>query len=305
MPPRLTGNLIVLLCMVLWASNFPVTERLLEDWHPLLLVAPRLGVAALFLLGLMVLAGQTSVLRRVRWGEIVRVGGLGLGVSTTLLVWGQHYSNPVSVAIIVTTMPIVSAVMGLMDGRERVTVLLSLGIAAAIAGGILASLPPDGASPDFRGGEILVAASVFGFTWFTRVAVFRLADLPDIAKTALMMTMATLVVALAAIVGVASGTVEARYEVSLPAFGMFLWLGCASNGGSMLLWLMGARRLGVTVAAIHLNGVPFYVILMALVVGGSIYTSQVWGACLVAAGALLAQWPGLGRAKRVASPAPE
>jgi drug/metabolite transporter (DMT)-like permease len=275
MPPRLTGNLIVLLCMVLWASNFPVTERLLEDWHPLLLVAPRLGVAALFLLGLMVLAGQTSVLRRVRWGEIVRVGGLGLGVSTTLLVWGQHYSNPVSVAIIVTTMPIVSAVMGLMDGRERVTVLLSLGIAAAIAGGILASLPPDGASPDFRGGEILVAASVFGFTWFTRVAVFRLADLPDIAKTALMMTMATLVVALAAIVGVASGTVEARYEVSLPAFGMFLWLGCASNGGSMLLWLMGARRLGVTVAAIHLNGVPFYVILMALVVGGSIYTSQV------------------------------
>lgn len=305
MPPRLAGNLIVLLCMVLWASNFPVTERLLEDWHPLLLVAPRLGVAALFLLGLMVLAGQASVLTRVRWGEIARVGGLGLGVSTTLLVWGQHYSNPVSVAIIVTTMPLVSAVMGLMDGRKRVTILLSLGIVVAIAGGILAGLPPDGARADFRGGEILVVASVFGFTWFTRVAVFRLSDLPDIAKTALMMSVASLVVALAAIAAVATGTVEARYELSLPSVGMFLWLGCVSNGGSMLLWLMGARRLGVTVAAIHLNGVPFYVILMALAVGGSLYISQVWGACLVAAGALLAQLPALGRARNAASTAPK
>ena len=50
-------------------------------------------------------------------------------------------------------------------------------------------------------------------------------------------------------------------------------------------------ELGVTVTAIHLNGVPFYVILMALAVGGAIHGAQVWGACLVAAGALLAQLP--------------
>ena len=59
----------------------------------------------------------------------------------------------------------------------------------------------------------------------------------------------------------------------------------------MVFWMTASRLLGVTVASIHLNGVPFYVILMALAVGGTIYTSQVWGACLVAAGALLAQLP--------------
>ncbi|MEE9196240.1 MAG: hypothetical protein V3U44_10395, partial [Alphaproteobacteria bacterium] len=80
-------------------------------------------------------------------------------------------------------------------------------------------------------------------------------------------------------------------DLSPASLGLVLWLGVISNGLTMVLWMTASRLLGVTIAAIHLNGVPFYVILMALAVGGAIYTPQVWGACLVAAGALLAQWP--------------
>ena len=302
MSPRLSGNLTTQAAVVLWATSFPATEALLAGWHPLPLVAVRLAVSALSLTFMMVLAGQARLLLRLPWRDIALVGGLGLGAGTVLLVWGQDYSNPVTVAIIVTTLPLVSAVMGLALGQERVTAMIALGLACAIAGGVLASLPPEGASLDFRGGEILVVGSVVLFTWFSRASVIRLSGLPDLAKTAATLIAATVVVSLASAVAVYSGAVEVRYDLSLPSIGLLVWIGCVANGTSMFLWLVGARKLGVTIAAIHLNAVPFYVILIALVLGGSLFLSQVWGACLVALGALLAQLPAFRRARRATAP---
>jgi drug/metabolite transporter (DMT)-like permease len=295
--PRVSGNLVTVMSMVLWATAFPVTELLLEGWHPLLMVPPRLAFATLGLGLLMLFLGGAGRLRGVPWRDVALLGGLGLGAGTTLLVWGQAYSNPVSVAIIATTMPLVSAVVGLIGGRERVTPAIGLGIACAIAGGILASWPPEGGSPDFRGGEILVLGSVLLFVWYSRASVDRLAELSDLTKAALTMGAALVVVTIATAAAVSGGLVEARYEASLASLGLLLWLGCVSNGPSMVLWLFGARQLGVTIASIHLNAVPFYVILIALAAGGSLYPTQVWGACLVALGALLAQLPGLRRAR--------
>jgi drug/metabolite transporter (DMT)-like permease len=78
-----------------------------------------------------------------------------------------------------------------------------------------------------------------------------------------------------------------------------LWLGVVATGATMVLWMTASRLLGVTVTCIHLNSVPFYVILMALAVGGTIFASQVWGAGLVAAGAVLSQLPARKRASRL------
>ena len=68
-----------------------------------------------------------------------------------------------------------------------------------------------------------------------------------------------------------------------------LWLGTMAIGLSVLLWFTCARLLGLTVAAIHTNLAPFYVMLMALAVGGTVSGRQLAGALLVAGGALLAQ----------------
>ena len=68
-----------------------------------------------------------------------------------------------------------------------------------------------------------------------------------------------------------------------------LWMSMIAIGVSVPLWFMSARILGITVAAIHTNLAPFYVMLMALAFGGAISGRQVLGAVLVATGALLAQ----------------
>ena len=57
----------------------------------------------------------------------------------------------------------------------------------------------------------------------------------------------------------------------------------------MGFWVLSADRIGVTVAAIHINVVPFYVVILMLWFGGSLILTQIAGAILVAVGVILAQ----------------
>ena len=54
-------------------------------------------------------------------------------------------------------------------------------------------------------------------------------------------------------------------------------------------WFLGVRLLGITVASMHQNLAPLYVMLVALLLGGSVVAGQVGGAVLVLAGAAIAQ----------------
>ncbi|HEX9767775.1 MAG TPA: DMT family transporter [Kiloniellales bacterium] len=299
MSTLVSGNLVALLCMVLWATTFPVTDLLLRDWHPLLLVPARLVPGTLVILLITILAGQGKAIRRAPWGTLLLIGGVGMGLGTTLIVWAQDYSDPVTVSIIVTMTPLASALMGYVAGSERVTIALAFALVCAIAGGILISLKPEVAGLNLRGGEVLALISVILWAWFARAAVSRLGDLPDLARAAFSMTAASMAVLLITGAALVAGGVEVRYDLSLPSIGLVLWLGVVANGVTMVFWMTASRLLGVTVTSIHLNGVPFYVIVMALAAGGTIYASQLWGACLVAAGALLAQLPARKRGARL------
>jgi len=68
-----------------------------------------------------------------------------------------------------------------------------------------------------------------------------------------------------------------------------LWLCPIAAGVSLVFWLRSAEYLGVTIAAIHINLVPFYVIVIAFFSGGRLSSYQIIGACLVMAGAVITQ----------------
>jgi drug/metabolite transporter (DMT)-like permease len=88
-----------------------------------------------------------------------------------------------------------------------------------------------------------------------------------------------------------SGWVElnAPWSVSdLPLIGGLCVFGV---GLSMVCWMISAEKIGVTIAALHINALPFYVLLIGLMFGGTLLMSQVMGVVLVATGAVLAQIP--------------
>ncbi len=297
MSPRITGNVLGVLCMALWATNFPIADRLLADWHPVLLTPVRAGVAAIALIAITIAVGQWRQLFAMRVVHMAGAGGLLLSASNLLFVWGQAHVDPVTAAVIVSSLPVASVAIGLATRTERLTIMLAAGIVLAVVGGFLASMGLQGGS----GGEgegsvigaVMIAIGVLCYAWHTRVIVTVSPHISALAKAAICMTVSALMTGIAAEFSLLVGVIPLMYDLTPASLAMIAWTGAVAIGGTTALWFASSRMIGVTIAAMHHNMVPFYVMLMALSLGGVISGQTIAGATLVVLGAVLAQMPGL------------
>lgn len=288
----LRGNLLVALSVLIWSTAFPLTDRLLRGWDPILMTPLRLGIGAVTLLLLLAATRNLRRLGGVPWAAAFWVGGLGAGFGVILLLIGQSLSDGVTASIIATTGPAVALLFAWVAGDGRPRRLAVLGVALAIAGGLMATLGGAELRAGFRGGELLVLAAIALWTWYSRAGIARLPLLDDLTRATVLLSAAALVSAGLAAAALALGIARPRYDLSTGSLAMLLWIGTVSVGLSMPLWFAGVRRLGVTVASMHQNMAPVYVMLMALAAGGTLVGGQVLGAALVLAGAAITQLRG-------------
>ncbi len=293
MSGRVVGNAVAFVAMMLWATQFPAMEHVMQTWQPILMTPLRLSASAICLLFLLLVTGRSRHIQNVPWRQVWILGGIALTASTVLFVWGQKYTHPVTAAIIVSMMPVMSVVMGYLQRREELSIPIGIGIVLAVFGGYLTALAPDQGwlSFHFRGGEPLLLAAIICFVWYTRETTHRLSGMSELAQAAFTLTFAALGSALFAVAAILLGYAEPVYEFSLTSVGIIAWVGGIAVGVSMVLWFTAARRIGVTVTTMHHNLVPFYVMVMAVATGGALVQTQAWGALLVCAGAVLAQIP--------------
>ncbi|HJL51865.1 MAG: DMT family transporter [Arenicellales bacterium] len=288
---RTQGNVMAVLSMLLWSTSFPISEVLLMRWDALSLAVVRLGGGALML----TLMGW-GIRNRYSWTNwpvrsALMIGAVGIGIGTFALNLGLKYSNPVNVSVIVTTIPLFSVMLGVIKHEETLSPRIMIAIGLAICGGVLVSWSSTQTQAGFQGGELLVLGAVILWTWYSRVSVTRLLVIPAYPRTVLTILGGALCLIPVALVLEGSGWVDlnAPWSVSdLPLIGGL----CAFGVGlSMVCWMISAEKIGVTIAALHINALPFYVLLLGLMFGGTLLMSQVTGAVLVATGAVLAQIP--------------
>ena len=293
MRARVVGNAVAFVSMMLWATQFPAMEHVMQSWQPLLMAPFRLGASAICLLFLLALTGGAHHIRNVPWRDVWIVGGIALTASTVFFVWGQKYTHPVTAAIIVSMMPVLSVLMNFVERRERIDVAVAAGILLTVVGGYITALAPDQGwlSFELRGGELPLLVAVGCFVWYTREATERLGGISELAQAAFTLAFASVGSALVAVAAILLGIAEPVYDFSFASIGIIAWVGAIAIGVPMALWLAASKRLGVTVTAMHHNLVPFYVMIMAVAVGGSLVETQALGALLVCMGALLAQIP--------------
>jgi drug/metabolite transporter (DMT)-like permease len=219
------------------------------------------------------------------------VGAVGIGIGTLALNLGIKYSNPINVSVIATTIPLFSVMLGVIKHEETLSLRIMVSIGLAICGGVLVSWSSTQTQAGFQGGELLMLGAVILWTWYSRVAVTRLLVIPAYPRTVLTMLGGALCLIPVALVLEGSGWVD----LSAPWSGFdFVLIGglCVFGVGlSMVCWMISAEKIGVTIAALHINALPFYVLLLGLMFGGTLLMSQVIGAVLVATGAVLAQIP--------------
>ena len=282
---------MAVLSMLLWSTSFPISEVLLMRWDALSLAVVRLGGGALML----TLMGW-GIRNRYSWTNwpvrsALMIGAVGIGIGTFALNLGLKYSNPVNVSVIVTTIPLFSVMLGVIKHEETLSPRIMIAIGLAICGGVLVSWSSTQTQAGFQGGELLVLGAVILWTWYSRVSVTRLLVIPAYPRTVLTILGGALCLIPVALVLEGSGWVDlnAPWSVSdLPLIGGL----CAFGVGlSMVCWMISAEKIGVTIAALHINALPFYVLLIGLMFGGTLLMSQVMGVVLVATGAVLAQIP--------------
>lgn len=290
--PRLTANLIGMASMLIWATGFPAVDRLLPIYGPLPLTALRMGSAALLLLPLWLILDGTPAIARAPWRRGLGIGTVGFGIGAFLIVLAQQMTDAVTVAIISSTMPVIGITLEcLFDGR-RLTPLLLAGLALALLGGMLAYLSGIG-SLGLGLGALAAFGSTFGFAWGSRETVRALPELTPVGRCAITFGGAALATSLCALAaGLAGKTSIDWAAIDTANLMMLAYYGIGSLAISQVLWIVAVERLGIGIAAMHINAAPFYTMIFVWLLGAAFNWPQLGGAALVLLGVILAQRPG-------------
>ncbi|MEK9915278.1 MAG: DMT family transporter, partial [Paracoccaceae bacterium] len=177
----IAGNTLALIAIFLFAAGFPAAEVLLEVWHPITLMFFRLilAVATLVILWIF-MEGLTQVLN-APWFKGIKIGILGFGIGTNLLLFAQWFTDPVTVALLATLIPVSAAILEVWDGRRKLTIKFAGGLIASITGGLIAV--SENISIDLGWGVLMALASGFFYMWASDKSVTGLSAISSIARS--------------------------------------------------------------------------------------------------------------------------
>ena len=295
----LKGNLLCFAAMVAWAVGFPAVEPLLDTWGVLALIAARMTVGASLLIIVLWLVEGAAPLQTVHWRNGVVVGALGFGLGTTLLLLGQALSDPVTTAIVAAMSPVAGAVYEFLFDRRRASLRLIAGVTLSIIGGLIA-VGPALFTGEAGLGALFCIISVFAFVWGTRAANRQMPGDSALARTTVTSVGAAAFCAIAwgAAAALSLGTAEAGAFGPVEIANFLVWTILAFVI-SQTLWLWSAGALGVLVASLQMNAVPFYVMIAGVLALGAEWSwTQAAGAAVVGLGVIVAQSP-LRRVRKV------
>ena len=285
----LSGHLICMASMVVWAAGLPAAEFLIPIMPSDQLGAVRISLAALVLLPVWLFADGLRAVIRADWVRGILVGSL-IGVAAWCLIMGQAAGGPVTAAVITAAMPVVAITLEvLLDGR-RLSLQLLAGIALSMAGGVLA-LDFSAGGSNVALGALFCAASVLLYTLGSRLTVTAFPALSLIGRTAL--TMAGAAISMLVIAGINLAFGAPLADPGLWGTREVIALCLFAVGGlalCQLLWIVSINRIGIGMSSLHTNASPFYVMLiMFLWLSAPWNWLQAGAAALVAIGVLVAQ----------------
>ena len=276
--------------MFLWAFGFPAVEVLLESWGSLTLVFFRFFITILILIPFWLFMEGVKIIQKAPIFKSIIIGFIGWGLGGNLLIVGQKLSDPVTTAICAAMMPIFGAIVELIYDRRKITSNIVIGISLAVFGGYLATGVKfsDG---KFGLGAIICIVAVILFAWGTRASTKGLSNLTYLGQSALTMTGGTIASLVFCLVSLIFGLSETKvgnfdyYHIIL-----LLIFVLVSQTISQTIWIFGSGKLGVLLASLHSNGLPFYVMLIYVIFfGGSWNWMQALGAFIVGVGVIVAQ----------------
>lgn len=282
------GNVLAMGSMLTWAAGFPAAELLLYSWDPLALIVVRLLLSVGMLIPLWMLLDGPRTLWQADWVRGLWIGGIGFGMGMYLLLVAQKLTDPVTVALIASTAPIFAATLEYMYRTRTLTRTFGAGVLASVVGGVVATSDLSLAEVGPGAGLACMAAILFSWGSFRTVRDFP--RLTPVGRTAITFSGGFVFMAALSLI-----TYMAGHDLRpTGSFGpeQLVWLSIYALGGmalSQVLFIAAVGRLGITLASMHINTAPFYVMLILLALGDNWNWPKALGAGIVGLGVIIAQ----------------
>ena len=282
-----TGNALAFIAIFLFAAGFPAAEVLLEIWHPITLMFFRLLLAVSTLVTIwLLLEGLPSVLK-APWLKGIKIGLLGFGLGTNLLLFAQWFTDPITVALLATLIPVSATILEVWDRRRKLNTKFILGLLASIIGGFIAV--SENISIDLGWGVLMALASGFCFMWASDKSVTKLSGLSSIARSSITFTGAAVFTTISFLVLFNLGLIEIPNKITTNQLFSLIIYSVISMAISQVFFIASVDKVGIAISSLHLNFSPFYVMIILFILGGAWDLRAAVGASIVAFGVWLAQ----------------
>ena len=282
-----TGNASAFIAIFLFAAGFPAAEVLLEIWHPITLMFFRLLLAVLTLVIIWILLEGLPSVVKAPWLKGIKIGLLGFGLGTNLLLFAQWFTDPITVALLATLVPISATILEVWDGRRKLGVKFTLGLLTSIIGGCIAV--SENISVDLGWGVLMALASGFCFMWASDKSVTKLPELSSIARSSITFTGAAVFTTISFLMLFNLGLIETPNKITTDQLLSLIIYSVIAMAISQVFFIASVDKVGIAIASIHLNFSPFYVMIILFVLGGAWDLRAAIGASIVAFGVWLAQ----------------
>lgn len=286
---------------VAWGANVPVSKVMLEHFDVVPMLTIR-TVAAVATLGVLLVLAEGVRNLRIEIG-LKRFLLIGLMMSGFFVIFtlGIRFSNPISAAAVQVAGPLVSAATVRLLTGARFDPGFGIALALTVTGGaILAagSLFGRGALT-LGGGEIVVLLSNAIWTlyslkaqsWFDRASQLHRAYVASLSAFGWMTVLSLILVGF--------GWAGSPFAVTDGwVWSQLLLVAVFASGMGAFLWNVGASRMGVAIASLWVNLVPFFAVLWSMTYGFIPNAYQIAGGLVALSGVVYMQWRKLQTTKR-------
>lgn len=276
-----------------WGANVPVSKVMLGHFDLIPMSAIRTAAAGIVLAMLLVLVEGFGALKINVGVRRFLLLGLMMGGFFTMYTLGIKFSNPVSAATVQVAGPLVSAITVRLATGARFDPGFPIALLLTLAGGVvLASGSLVGSEHvTLGGGEIVVLLSNALWTlyslkaqaWFDRASQLHRTYVASLSAMGWMGVFSVILIAV--------DWARTPFSVTDPwVWTQLLLVALFASGLGGYFWNVGASRLGVAIASLWVNLVPFFAVLWSMAYGFMPNAYQIAGGLVALSGVVYMQW---------------
>lgn len=274
-------DLLLILMTSIWGANFTAIKYSLEDLLPLSFNGLRFAIASVTMLAVLHLSGGSLKLSRSDWLKFFGWGLLANAIYQTIFITGMAHTRTGNAALIASTTPFFTAIVGRIRKQEYFTARGVAGLLLAFTG-IVFIILSGGKTIEFGNtivGDLTLICSTMCWTLYTVGAKDMVRKHGSVKATTAMMITATPVFLLIC----TPSFISQEWNTVRPlAWGGVAFSALMAIALAHSLWNHGVKKIGSTRTAVYGNVTPVVAMLVAWAVLGEMPTvGQIVGACVI------------------------